>query len=187
MDSFVTAQALLTPRSLDDLLMYRLARVVRASAGMVTRLVEGGFGITRREWGMVASLYPLRDIISSALAERLQLDRVRTSRTLQGLVKKGLVSCRRDEADKRVVHVSLAEAGRQLYEQLFPRIAQLNTELMAAIDPAHVDVLAGCLQQLETRGRTMSAMGRVTDKADRRAGAARRRFALPVDRPVDRP
>jgi len=42
---------------------------------------------------VVASLYPLHDIISSALAERMQLDRVRTSRTLQGLLKKGLVSC----------------------------------------------------------------------------------------------
>ncbi|HKX40297.1 MAG TPA: MarR family transcriptional regulator [Burkholderiaceae bacterium] len=177
----MTDQALLAPRSLDDLLMYRLARVVRASGGMVTRLLEGGFGITRREWGVVASLYPLQDIISSALAERLQLDRVRTSRTLQGLVTKGLVACRRDQADKRIVHVSLTPPGRRLYEQLFPRIAQLNTELLAALEPAHVDVLALCLQQLESQGRAMSAMGRVTDKADRRAGAGRRRFALPVD------
>jgi len=183
MNSPATDQALLAPRSLDDLLMYRLARVVRASGGMVTRLVEGGFGITRREWGVVASLYPLHDIISSALAERLQLDRVRTSRSLQSLLKKGLVACRRDAADKRVVHVSLTEPGRALYEQLFPRIAQLNTELLAAIAPAHVDVLAHCLQQLEAQGRAMSAMGRVTDKADRRAGASRRRVPpLPVDR-----
>jgi len=178
MNSVATDQALLAPQCLDDLLMYRLARVVRASGGMVTRLVEGGFGITRREWGVIASLYPLQDIISSALAERLQLDRVRTSRTLQGLLKKGLVACRRDDADKRVVHVSLTEPGRRLYEQLFPRIAQLNTELLAAIAPAHVGVLAQCLQQLESQGRAMSAMGRVTDKADRRAGADRRRPAV---------
>jgi len=174
----VAVQALLAPQGLDDLLMYRLARVVRASAGMVTRLVEGDFGITRREWGMVASLYPLQDIISSALADRLQLDRVRTSRTLQGLVKKGLANCRRDEADGRVVHVSLTESGRRLYEQLFPRVAELNTELLAAIDPAQVDVLAACLQRLEAQGRAMSAMGRVTDKADRRTGGGRRRAAL---------
>jgi DNA-binding MarR family transcriptional regulator len=174
----VTSQALLAPQGLDDLLMYRLARVVRASGGMVTRLVEGGFGITRREWGMVASLYPLEDIISSALADRLQLDRVRTSRTLQALVKKGLANCRRDEADGRVVHVSLSEPGRRLYEQLFPRIAQLNTELLAGIDPAEVEVLAACLQRLEAQGRAMSAMGRVTDKADRRTGGGRRHAAF---------
>lgn len=159
--------------------MYRLARVVRASSGMVTRLVEGGFGITRREWGMVASLYTIDEITSSALAERLQLDRVRTSRSLQGLVKKGLVRCRRSDADKRVVHVSLAEPGRRLYEQLFPRIAQLNTELLAAIDAGQVDALAQSLQRLESQGHAMSAMGRVTDKADRRSGGGRRRsFSL---------
>lgn len=183
MNPLTTAQSLLAPQGLDDLLMYRLARVVRASGGMVTRLVEGGFGITRREWGVVASLYPIQDIISSALADRLQLDRVRTSRSLQGLVKKGLVTCRRGDADKRVVHVSLTNAGRQLYEQLFPRIAQLNTELLATLEAAHIDVLAQCLQRLESQGHAMSAMGRVTDKADRRAGAGRQRFPRLVDRP----
>ena len=179
----VTAHSLLAPQGLEDLLMYRLARVVRASGGMVTRLVEGGFGITRREWGMVASLYPIDEITSSALAERLQLDRVRTSRALQGLVKKGLVNSRRSAADKRVVHLSLADSGRQLYEQLFPRIAQLNTELLAALDAAQIDVLAQSLQLLEAQGRTMSAMGRVTDKADRRTGGARRPFSPAAGRP----
>jgi DNA-binding MarR family transcriptional regulator len=179
----VTARSLLAPRGLEDLLMYRLARVVRASGSMVTRLVEGGFGITRREWGMVASLYPIDEITSSALAERLQLDRVRTSRALQGLVKKGLVHSRRSAADKRVVHLSLADSGRQLYEQLFPRIAQLNTELLAALDAAQIDVLAHSLQLLEAQGRTMNAMGRVTDKADRRTGGARRPFSPAAGRP----
>ncbi len=48
--AFPDAGALRTPRSLDDLLLYRMARAVRAGSGMATRLVEGGFGITRREW-----------------------------------------------------------------------------------------------------------------------------------------
>ena len=179
----VTAQSLLSPQCIEDFLMYRLARVVRASSGMVTRLVEGGFGITRREWGVIASLYPVEGITSSALAERLQLDRVRTSRALQGLVKKAVVSCRRSDADKRVVHVSLTEAGRQMYTELFPRIAQLNVELLSAVDAEHIDVLAECLQRLESQGRAMSAMGRVTDKADRRAGGGRRRkVSASVDR-----
>jgi len=54
--AFPDAGALRTPRSLDDLVLYRMVRAVRAGNGMATRLVEGGFGITRREWGMIATL-----------------------------------------------------------------------------------------------------------------------------------
>ena len=47
--AFPDAGALRAPRSLDDLVLYRMVRAVRAGNGMATRLVEGGFGITRRE------------------------------------------------------------------------------------------------------------------------------------------
>lgn len=56
MQAFPDAQALRAPRSLDDLLLYRLSRAMRAGSGMATRLVEGGFGITHREWGMIGML-----------------------------------------------------------------------------------------------------------------------------------
>ncbi|XAH22810.1 MarR family transcriptional regulator [Xylophilus sp. GW821-FHT01B05] len=176
-----TASTLLSPQCLEDLLLYQLARTVRVCGSMATRLVEGGFGITRREWGMVASLYGAGEITSSALAERLHLDRVRTSRALQGLVKKGLVERRHGPQDRREVRVQLSDNGRQLYAELFPRIARLNTELLADIAPAQVEVLLQCLQQLEARGQALQQMGHVTDKADRRTGGAqRRRWAEPA-------
>jgi len=40
--AFPDAAALRAPRSLEDLLLYRLARAMRAGSGMATRLVEGG-------------------------------------------------------------------------------------------------------------------------------------------------
>ncbi|MDP9603464.1 MarR family transcriptional regulator [Variovorax sp. NFACC27] len=176
MQAFPDAAALRAPRSLDDLLLYRLSRAVRAGSGMATRLVEGGFGITHREWGMIGMLAQIGEITSSAFAERLQLDRVRTSRGLRSLSEKKLVERRRDADDGREVHVRLSATGRELCDALFPRIARLNMDLLEGIDEEHLDIFLECLRRLELRGRELSAMGIVQEKADRRSGGTRHRW-----------
>jgi DNA-binding MarR family transcriptional regulator len=173
MPAFPDAGALRAPRSLDDLLLYRLSRAARAGSGMATRMVEGGFGITRREWGMIGTLAEVGEITPSALAERLNLDRVRTSRGLRSLTDKKLVERRQDTEDRREVHVRLSPSGRQLFGELFPRIARLNTELLDGMDAAHIEIFLQCLRRLESRGTELSAQGVVPEKADRRSGGTR--------------
>jgi DNA-binding MarR family transcriptional regulator len=176
MPVFPNADALRDPRSLDDLLLYRLSRAVRACSGMATRLVEGGFGITHREWGMIGMLAQIGEITSSAFAERLQLDRVRTSRGLRSLSEKKLVERRQDAQDGREVHVRLSATGRELCDALFPRVARLNMDLLDGIDAEHLDIFLECLHRLELRGRELSALGVVPEKADRRSGGTRHRW-----------
>ncbi|HEX7865010.1 MAG TPA: MarR family transcriptional regulator [Variovorax sp.] len=176
MQAFPDATALRAPRSLDDLLLYRLSRAVRAGSGMATRIVEGGFGITHREWGMIGMLAQIGEITSSAFAERLQLDRVRTSRGLRSLSEKKLVERRRDPNDGREVHVRLSTTGRELCEALFPRIAQLNMDLLDGIEAEHLDIFLECLRRLEQRGKELNTLGVVPEKADRRSGGTRHRW-----------
>ncbi|MET3498263.1 MarR family winged helix-turn-helix transcriptional regulator [Variovorax boronicumulans] len=176
MQAFPDADALRAPSSLNDLLMYRLSRAMRAGNGMATRMVEGGFGITRREWGMIATLAQEGEITSSTLALHLHLDRVRTSRGLRSLVEKQLVERRQDSLDRREVHVRLSASGVQLFGKLFPRIAGLNTDLLAGLPPAHIEIFLQCLQHLEHRGSELIAQGAVVEKADRRAGGTRHRW-----------
>ena len=79
-------------RSLDDLLLYRLSRLLAVAGSLVIRLCEGRFGITRREWQLIATLACHGELNSSQLAEHAQLDRARTSRAIGSLVDKGLAS-----------------------------------------------------------------------------------------------
>jgi hypothetical protein len=44
------------PETLDDLLLYRMARLPSVAGSMVIRLCEGRFGITRREWRLLGVL-----------------------------------------------------------------------------------------------------------------------------------
>jgi hypothetical protein len=44
------------PRQLDELLNYRLLRLFAVSGAPVVRLLEGRYGISRREWRLIALL-----------------------------------------------------------------------------------------------------------------------------------
>src|SRR6476620_3398241 len=121
------------PAALDDLLLYRLARLTAAAGSMVIRLCEGRFGITRREWRVIALLAQHQGLLSSQLAERAQLDRARTSKAVTSLVAKKLLRRQTRAADRRQASLELTDAGRALYEALDPMVLEINGELLAGL------------------------------------------------------
>lgn len=158
-------------RSPDDLLLYRLARLIGVAGSMVIRLCEGRFGITRREWRLIAVLASRGELGSSQLAEHAQLDRARTSKTIGSLVEKRLVSRVARAGDRRQVLLGLTESGQALYEELFPLVTQINAELMEALDKEDAARLDAFLDRLQAQAERMVQKA-VLPKADRgRRGA----------------
>ena len=107
-------------RSLDDLLLYRLSRLLSVAGSMVIRLCEGRFGITRREWRLIATLASRGELGSSQLAEHAQLDRARTSKAVSSLVEKGLLSRTHPAGDRRQVLLQLTERGQAAVRRAVP-------------------------------------------------------------------
>jgi DNA-binding MarR family transcriptional regulator len=155
------------PRTLDDLLLYRTSRLLSVAGSMVIRLCEGRFGITRREWRLIATLAGHGALGSSQLAEHAQLDRARTSRAVSSLVEKGLVSREQPAGDRRHVLLRLTASGTKLHAELYPLVCAINTELLGALDTAEAALLDDMLQRLHARGEAMVAAADLP-KADRR-------------------
>lgn len=154
-------------RTLDDLLLYRLARLLAVAGGMVIRLCEGRFGITRREWRLLATLASRGALGSSQLAEHAQLDRAHTSKAVGSLVAKQLVSRTHPAGDRRQVVLRLAAQGQALYDELCPLVTRINAELMTALDDVDAARLDESLRRLKARAETMAAQADLP-KADRR-------------------
>ena len=55
------------PQTLDDLLNYRLLRLYAQSGAPVIRLLEGRYGISRREWRLLALLAAHAEKVRAAL------------------------------------------------------------------------------------------------------------------------
>jgi DNA-binding MarR family transcriptional regulator len=174
---------LLRPSSLDDVLLYRISRLLSTAGAIVIRLCEGGFGITRREWRLIALLaeedVAQEDgVLSSQLAERAQLDRARTSRAVTSLVDKKLIRRTPGPSDKREVRLALTDSGRALYEQLFPLVLGVNRELLAPLSAAQAKAIDRGLDELQRRADAMVQRAQSPQsqlpKADRRRGGRMR-------------
>ena len=158
--------------SVDDLLLYRIGQLSAAAGAMVVRLCEGGYGITRREWGMLAQLHAHPEgLLSSALAERMHRDRARTSRAISALLRKNLIVRTTLPHDRRSARVSLSPAGQALYAQLMPQIQDINSRILSVLSSAEAAALDDALERLRQQALALQeTMGPDLPKADRRRG-----------------
>ncbi|KTT27408.1 MarR family transcriptional regulator [Pseudacidovorax intermedius] len=138
------------PANLDPLLLYRLSRLNAVAGSMVLRLCEGRFGITRREWRLIATLAGQGALGSSQLAQQTQLDRVRTSRAIGSLTDKGLVRREQAGSDRRHVRIALSERGQAIYDALYPLVTSLNEQLLDVLGEERAAFFAA-LSKLEAR------------------------------------
>ncbi|TFZ03928.1 MarR family winged helix-turn-helix transcriptional regulator [Ramlibacter humi] len=163
------------PRRLDDLLLYRLSRLLATGGHAVIRLCEGRYGITRREWRVLSLLAEQPGMLSSSeLALRAQLDRARTSRAITSLVAKRLVRREAGPGDRRQVRLSLTPAGQSLHDELFPQVAAVNRDLLAVLDEGEAAALQAALDRLQSRADELHQAAAALPKADRRRGRTRR-------------
>jgi len=172
------ASSLQVPLVLSDLLLYRLSRLQATAGGMALRYCDGQFGITRREWRILALLAALGPLGSSDLARRANLDRPRTSKAVTSLLGKKWVLRTPKTGDARQVQISLSPAGVALHAELFPLISQLNQSVLAALQPAEVSLLGDMLERLQHNADKL-ANQTALPPANRRGGGTARRRATP--------
>lgn len=155
----------------EDLLLYRLYRLSSVAGAMVVRLCEGGHGITRREWRILALLHGHDGLPPSALAEKVQLDRARTSRAISALVKKKLIVRTTALADRRGARLALTPAGEDMYKQLMPQVQEINRAILSALPVVDVAAFHASLDRLQNGAQALhDAMMEDLPKANRHLG-----------------
>jgi DNA-binding MarR family transcriptional regulator len=171
----ISAMTLRDPQGLDDLLNYRLARLHALSGAPVVRLCEGRFGITRREWRLLALLVAQGSTSPSELAVRAHLDRARTSRAIGSLVAKGLAQRGARPGDARRAVVQATARGQALYGEMFPEVAAINRAMLDALDAPLLAALDEALRRLTEQAQRLGTRLAPDAQADRRHGGSARR------------
>ncbi len=175
------AMSFAEPSTVHDLLNYRLSCLLAGSGAMVTRLCEGRYGITRREWRLICILAVQGALSPSGLATQAQLERARVSRHITDLVAKKLVTRQGVSEDKRRALVELTARGRQLYEELFPQSVRLNKRVLQALTPGELAAFDVALTRLTQAAEALGRSQELTEKADRRHGGSRRFAGMAPD------
>jgi DNA-binding MarR family transcriptional regulator len=162
------------PVVVEDLLNYKLSRLLASSGSMVTRLCEGRYGITRREWRLICILASQGAMSPSMLAQHAHLTRARISRHIADLTEKKLVSRQTVATDRRRWEVVLTASGRSIHDELFPQSVKFNNMVLRALSPAELRRFDAALAKLTDVADALSASVVLEEKADRRHGGSRR-------------
>jgi DNA-binding MarR family transcriptional regulator len=156
------------PQSIFDLLNFQLHEFLGISGSLVTRICENEYGITREEWQFAAMLAELGGMSPS--------DRSQASKTLRGLMTKGLVDRQPVPGDGRKARVQLTEAGMQLYGQIFPRVVQVHNEVIQDLCIDEREALARAMHRLRARALAVAQRHKPEGATGRRLGGSRAKW-----------
>ncbi|MDE2361323.1 MAG: winged helix-turn-helix transcriptional regulator [Hyphomicrobiales bacterium] len=115
-----------------------LSNLLRRAAGLrYRRLLDISVG----EWGAIAELGARPPCSLNELAASLALDKTRLSRTVSGLVARGLVERRANPDDNRESRLSLTKTGRKAHAEIMKSARSANEALLNGLDAAAREAL----------------------------------------------
>lgn len=105
-------------------------------------------GLTMAQCQLLLALGDVGRSTVSQLAERLDLDRSTVSRTVEGLVRLGVVSRRRGSRDRRVVLIGLSAKGKSLCQSINDASENYYTRVLELIPAEDLDAVVERFTQL---------------------------------------
>ena len=125
-------------------------KLTRATDSLLARLSrrEAFDDLTPRQFGALESLYHLGSMRQGEISAKLLKSGGNITLVVDNLEKRGLVQRERDENDRRVVVVSLTEAGRELIGHVFPNHVADIVEEMSVLSKEEQETLGRLCRKL---------------------------------------
>jgi DNA-binding MarR family transcriptional regulator len=141
------------PRIITDLLSSRLHNLAGLSAASASLRVQRKFGLTLLEWRSIGMLGAHAPLSLKELARRAALDKSYASRTVSGLIERGLIVSERSDTDARAVLLSLTKTGDALYRKVIVDANARNERLLSPLNAEQRKQLMEMLAMLTTSAR----------------------------------
>ncbi|MEU9877546.1 MarR family winged helix-turn-helix transcriptional regulator [Streptomyces phaeochromogenes] len=119
-------------------------------------------GLTRPEFDLLGALRRTGlELTPGELARETFSSGAAVTKRLKQLTERGLVERRGDTRDRRVAHVRLTDAGRDLVDSILPEQLSYETAVLSGVDGAEQRELAALLGELlvQLEGRLRSPRG----------------------------
>lgn len=136
-----------------DLLSSRLHNLSGLSAASASLRVQRKFGLTLLEWRSIGMLGAFAPLSLKELARRAALDKSYASRTVGGLIERGIVVSERNDADGRGVMLSLTPEGEALYEKVLADAIARNERLLSPLSGPQREQLMAMLAAVTVSAR----------------------------------
>lgn len=122
-----------TPFILDDFLPYQLAVVAERVSRQFARHYRDMFGLSRSEWRVVAHLSQQTAVSVREIAAQAELDKSKVSRAVSRLEEMGYIIKKSSSTDRRLVVLTLTDAGRAMIDALTPIAQGYQDEVLRSL------------------------------------------------------
>ncbi len=132
---------------LSNFLPYRLnVAATRVSRAFAEHYRER-FGISIAEWRVLAHLHQSGAVSVRDIEARTEMEKSKISRAASRLEEAGHVAKAVNDADRRLLELTLTPSGQALVAQLLPVAMQFQAEMKAQLGP-HAEALDRALKRL---------------------------------------
>ncbi len=143
-----------------------LVRVYYQSvSASVTQVYGPLHGLSVSEWRTMAVLGTHRLLSASEIVERSSMDRVAVSRAIKGLREAGLLKRDIDGDDRRRAVLRLTDEGAAVFNDLIPRVLELERRLLQGLNQEERRVLIALMQRVQANAEKIAReSGRSADR-----------------------
>ena len=107
--------------------------------------------ITPSQYAILSALHRQPPTTQASVGDQASLDKSSTADIVSRLQRRGLVTAQRDAADGRHKLLTLAPGVQDSFAELTARVAQVQVDLAAPLDPAERDALVATLRRIAYR------------------------------------
>jgi len=118
---------------LEGFLPYRLAAASSHVSREFAALYRDQFGLSLAEWRILAHLSQVREVSVRDIYDRVDMDKSKVSRAAASLEQAGLVEKLANLDDRRLVSLSLTEAGQNLIGKIIPLALAFQERLLSRL------------------------------------------------------
>ena len=125
-------------------------KLTRAAESLSARLSQRNTmdNLTTSQFGVLEVLYHLGPMCPGEISVKLLKSSGNITMVVDNLEKRGLVQRERDTADRRMVTISLTQAGCELIAHIFPRHVAAIVEEMSVLGPDEQRTLSRLCRKL---------------------------------------
>ncbi|WP_150001096.1 MarR family winged helix-turn-helix transcriptional regulator [Iodidimonas gelatinilytica] len=132
--------------SLDDLFGFRL-RLAQVRLFQHFRESLASFEVTPGQAGLLILIRDNPGISQSGLARAVEVERATLGQTIEGLLKRQIVTRHRREGDRRAYSLELSESGKAFVDRLIPAIRAHEADVSRRLTASEFERLRSLLEK----------------------------------------
>jgi DNA-binding MarR family transcriptional regulator len=149
---------------------YRFSLILKRLVDCLAEMHQTKFGITINGWKIMSVVGRFAPLAAVEVGQFVSLEPDRVTRTVDVLVKQGIVARRQDKQDRRRISLSLTAKGKRIQEQIERVRYALEYEFLSVLDDSELETLYRILDKLEPQAKSIftsdGAWQRIVNKYD---------------------